>query len=134
MTTATAIHTPRHQITFEDLKGLRAEGYIRDSTLDQRDGFGPDIQRRNEERFAQSYGLVLGDRWYTEFVCGRSSRNRSQFQQFLDDARLDLFDILLVDRTSRFGRNQAECIRHKEELRALGKDCGLRDSRNHQRQ
>jgi len=31
--------------TFEDLKGLRAEGYIRDSTLDQRDGSGPEIQR-----------------------------------------------------------------------------------------
>ncbi len=30
-----------HQLTFEDLRGLRAEGYIRDSTLDQRDGFGP---------------------------------------------------------------------------------------------
>ena len=28
-------------LTFEDLKGLRAEGYIRDSTLDQRNGFAP---------------------------------------------------------------------------------------------
>ena len=28
-------------ITFDDLNGLRAEGYIRDSTLDQRDGYGP---------------------------------------------------------------------------------------------
>ena len=28
-------------VTFEDLRGLRAEGYVRDSTLDQRDGFGP---------------------------------------------------------------------------------------------
>ena len=27
------------QQTFEDLRGLRAEGYIRDSTLDQKDGF-----------------------------------------------------------------------------------------------
>ncbi len=32
------------QLTFEDLKGLRAEGYIRDSDEDQRNGFGPDIQ------------------------------------------------------------------------------------------
>ena len=31
--------------TFQNLVGLRAEGYVRDSTLDQRDGFGPDIQR-----------------------------------------------------------------------------------------
>ena len=51
------------QPTFEDLRGLRAEGYIRDSTLDQKDGFGPSIQRGNEERFAEAYGLVLGSRW-----------------------------------------------------------------------
>ena len=37
------------------------------------------------------------------------------------DGRLDLFEVLLVDHTSRFGRNQAECIYHKEELRKLGK-------------
>ena len=118
---ASATRTGNRQWTFEDLRGLRAEGYIRDSTLDQKDGFGPEIQHHNIERFSESYEIVLGNRWYTEFVSGRSSRNRSQFQQFLNDARLDLFDILLVDHTSRFGRNQAECIRHKEELRALGK-------------
>ncbi len=73
------------QLTFEDLRGLRAEGYIRDSTLDQRDGFGPEIQRHNIERFADSYGLVLGQRWYTEFLSGRSVKNRSQFQRFLED-------------------------------------------------
>lgn len=107
--------------SFEDLKGLRAEAYIRDSTLDQRDGFGPEIQRHNIERFSNSYGLELGRRWYTEFVSGRNTQHRSQFRQFLEDARLDAFDVLLVDHTSRFGRNQADCIRHKEELQSLGK-------------
>ena len=34
---------------------------------------------------------------------------------------MDLFDVLLVDHTSRFGRNQSECIRYKDELRRLGK-------------
>ena len=111
----------REQLTFENLRGLRAEGYIRDSTLDQRDGFGPDIQSRNIRRFADSYGLVLGTRRYTEFVSGRAVVNRREFQQFLEDAHLDLFDVLLVDHTSRFGRNQAECIRYKEELQRLGK-------------
>ncbi len=67
----------RHlQLTFEGLKGLRAEAYVRDSTLDQRDGFGPEIQRRNIHRFADSYGLILGKRWYTEFVTGRSISKR----------------------------------------------------------
>ena len=114
-------HNIQKITSFEDLRGLRAEGYIRDSTLDQRDGFGPEIQKHNIERFSDSYGLSLGCRWYTEFVSGRSTQHRSQFQQFLDDAFLDSYDVLLVDHTSRFGRNQADCIRHKEELQKLGK-------------
>ena len=108
-------------LTFEDLIGLRAEGYIRDSKPDQRDGYGPDIQRNNIQRFADSYGLVQGHRWYTEFVTGRSVGGRGEFQDFLKDARLDRFDVLLVYHTSRFGRNQEECIRYKRELSDLGK-------------
>ena len=107
--------------SFEELKGLRAEGYVRDSKLDQSDGFGPTIQKINEQRFADTYGLVLGERWYTEFVSGRSVEKRREFLQVLEDAALDLFDVLLVDHTSRFGRNQAECIRYKAELDRLGK-------------
>ena len=110
------------QLNFDDLKGLRAEAYIRDSTLDQRDGFGPDIQRKNIQRFAETYGLILGQHWYTEFISSfHRWDKRQQLQHFLDDARLDHYDVLLVDHTSRFGRNQAECIHYKEELRHLGK-------------
>ncbi len=115
-------HTLSRSISsFEDLRSLRAVGYIRDSTVDQREGYGPDIQRRNEERFAESYGLILSDRWYTEFVSGRRMQKRIEFLSLLEDARLDEFDVLLVDHTSRFGRNQAECIRYKEQLHDLGK-------------
>ena len=39
----------------------------------------------------------------------------------MEDAELDRFDVLLVDHTSRFGRNQAECIRYKEDLQRLDK-------------
>ncbi|MCH8191316.1 MAG: recombinase family protein [Chloroflexi bacterium] len=121
MTSTTLSRNGHRETTFEDLKGLRAEGYIRESSLDQRDGFGPDIQRHSIERFAESYGLVLGGRWYAEFLSGRQVRKRREFQQFIDDARVDAYDVLLVDHTSRFGRNQEECIRYKGELQRLGK-------------
>ena len=114
---ATGTEERNSRQTFEDLRGLRAEGYVRDSTLDQRDGFGPAIQRHNIERFAASNGLVLGGRWYVEFESGRSVARRDQFRQFLEDAQTNAFDVLLVDHTSRFGRNQEECIRFKGELR-----------------
>ena len=75
MTSTTLSRNGHREMTFEDLKGLRAEGYIRESSLDQRDGFGPDIQRHSIERFAESYGLVLGGRWYAEFLSGARSRS-----------------------------------------------------------
>ena len=56
-----------------------------------------------------------------EFVSGRNVEKRKEFQKVLEDAALDRFDVLLVDHTSRFGRNQAECIRYKAELDLLGK-------------
>ena len=121
MSTRTIYRKTNRVKTFEDLRGLRAECYVRDSTEDQKNGFGPTIQRHNEEQFARNWGMILGNRWYAEFVSGRSVSKRLEFQKVLEDARLDLFDILLVDHTSRFGRNQAECIRYKEELQQLGK-------------
>jgi DNA invertase Pin-like site-specific DNA recombinase len=111
----------RHELTFEDLEGLRAEGYIRDSDEDQRNGFGPDMQRHSIQRFAESYGLVLGDRWYTEFITGRSVVKRNAFRDFLNDAHCDAYDVLLVEHTSRFGRNQEESIRYKREMYTLDK-------------
>lgn len=64
---------------------------------------------------------MLGNRWYTEFVSGRQVQKRKEFQQFIEDAHWDAYDVLLVDHTSRFGRNQAECIRYKDELQGLDK-------------
>ncbi len=121
MTTLTIARNGHRQTTFEDMKGLRAEGYIRDSTLDQRDGFGPEMQRRAIEVFAATYGLVLGNAWYTDFITGRSVLKRSGFKQALQDAQVDRFDVLLCYHTSRFARNRADAIRYKGELRRLGK-------------
>ena len=122
MITAMLTRSGKRQLTFEDLKGLRAEGYIRESSKDQRDGFGPDVQRRFIEGFATTYSLVLGLRWYTECITSfRRWDKRTVFQQIMEDAGQDLFDVLLVYRTSRFGRNQEECIRYKRRLQELDK-------------
>lgn len=109
------------QLTFEDLKGLKAQGYVRDSSLDQRDGFGPELQRKAIEAFTRTYGLILGQAWYIDFITGTSTLKRSGFHQVLSDAQIDMFDVLLVYHTSRFARNRADAIRYKEELRKLGK-------------
>src|SRR3972149_1766222 len=121
MTTTKTVRKMSRTTTFDDLKGLRAEGYIRDSTLDQRDGFGPEMQRRAEKNFARTYGLCLGSAWYTDFITGTSTLKRAGFLQALSDAEINQFDVLLVYHTSRFARNRADAIRYKGELRKLGK-------------
>jgi DNA invertase Pin-like site-specific DNA recombinase len=118
-TTPTRSNGRTHAI-FEDLTGLRAEGYVRDSTIDQKDGYGPDLQRGASNTFANAYGLILGGAWYTDFITGTSTLKRSGFQQALADAQLKLFDVLLVYHTSRFARNRADAIRYKQELRQMG--------------
>ena len=115
------LNNTRRQVTFADLKGFKAEGYIRDSTLDQRDGFGPELQRRAIEGFAQTWGLICGAAWYTDFITGTSTLKRSGFHQALADAQLGFLDVLLVYHTSRFARNRADAIRYKAELRKSGK-------------
>ena len=121
MATLTLSRNGKRHLTFEELKGLRAEGYVRDSTLDQKDGFGPELQRRAIENFSRSYGLLLGGAWYTDFITGTSTLKRSGFQQALQDAQRDRFDVFLVYHTSRFARNRADAIRYKAELRKPGK-------------
>ncbi len=48
----------RRFVSFGDLKGLRARGYVRDSSKDQADGFSPEVQRSREEAFARDHGLL----------------------------------------------------------------------------
>ncbi len=121
MSTITTERNTHHELTFADLKGLRAEGYIRDSTRDQKDGFGPELQHKSIETFSNTYGLNLGTAYYTDFITGTSTLKRSGFNQALSDARKGNFDVLLIYHTSRFARNRADAIRYKMELKKLGK-------------
>ena len=114
------ILTRGKQPTFSDLKGLRAEGYVRDSTLDQKDGYGLDLQRKALNAFAIAWGLNLGNAYYTDFITGTSTLKRSGLKQALSDAQNSTFDVLLVYHTSRFARNRADTIRCKMELKKLG--------------
>ena len=55
------------------------------------------------------------------WLCSFGVSKRGVFQQVLEDAAFDRFDVLLVNDTSRFARNQGEAIKNKEELQRLGK-------------
>jgi DNA invertase Pin-like site-specific DNA recombinase len=58
--------------------------------------------------------------WYTDFISGTSTLERSGLRQSLPNAQMDRFDVLLVYRISRFSRNRADAIRYMTALKKLG--------------
>jgi site-specific DNA recombinase len=87
-----------------EFRGLRARGYLRESTEEQGQNSGPEAGRRTIAAVADQYGLVLGPE-YLDLASGADPDARPAFQQMLRDAEAGLFDLLLVPYRTRFGRN-----------------------------
>jgi len=79
--------TPRREVRVEDLKDLSFAQYIRDSTAEQAEGFGPEIQRRANLSFAERYRLVNSNLVYEKYVSAGSLRGRDQLLRALQDLR-----------------------------------------------
>jgi site-specific DNA recombinase len=101
----------RRDLDFRDLAGLKARGYIRESTERQADKWGPAEQRRAQERFADEWGLRFDGHYYTDLISGRSTLKRSDFKRMIADADASEFRVLLVYDTSRFARNELDAYR-----------------------
>src|SRR4029079_13577220 len=86
----------RRDLDFRDLAGLKARGYIRESTERQADKWGPAEQRRGQERFADEWGLRFDGHYYTDLISGRSTLKRSDFKRMIADADASEFRVLLV--------------------------------------
>ena len=90
--------------SLEDLGGLRAARWIRESTERQTDRFGPDAQREQQDRTIDRFGLAdTGPTWQVAHS-GRTIATTSQFAEMMSAAGRD-FDILLVGYVSRFARD-----------------------------
>ena len=104
----------------EDLAGRRWAGYVRDSTRAQADRYGPDLQRAEQGRFAERYGLSATDLEYLDLVSGKDTLRRSDFARMVRDAEAGAFDVLLVYDTSRFARNIEDAYTYRRRLAAAG--------------
>lgn len=103
----------------EHLRGLRYRGYIRESTDEQTQKWGPDRQRNDLDRSADELGLSASEpRWYER--TGTGEAESAELARALADARAGRYDVLLVLTTSRFARNRAEAVRMKAEFRKAG--------------
>ena len=91
--------------SLDDLRGLRAAQWVRESTEIQYDRYGPDSQRENMAAFVERYGLVDTGLAYTVAQSGRTVWRSSTMHDMLDAARRGDFDVLLVGYFDRWQRN-----------------------------
>src|SRR6266571_994195 len=90
--------------SLDELKGLRAARWTRESTVGQTDSFGPDAQREQQDRAIERYALIDTGITWTVAHSGRTIGNTAQFSEMVASAGRD-YDVLLVGYNSRFARD-----------------------------
>lgn len=95
-------------VSEKELSGLRYAAYIRDSTEEQKDKYGPELQRRSILNYAERHALVDSGLQYEEFRSAGNFENRTELQRALKDLEAKRFQVLLVYDTSRFARNVSD--------------------------
>lgn len=109
---------PQHP---EELRGLRAARWTRESTPGQFDRYGPEAQAELQARAIVRLGLVdTGLAWLAAHS-GRTVYRSLEMASMLDAARLHEFDVLLVGYVSRWQRNLRQTLNLLEDhLHAAG--------------
>jgi DNA invertase Pin-like site-specific DNA recombinase len=104
----------------EDLRGLTAARWVRESTAGQYDNFGPDAQRELQDRMIERYGLVDAGLAWQSAASGRTVYLGAEFAAMVAAARAGAFDVLVVGYVSRFQRNLRQTLNVVEDLHAAG--------------
>jgi DNA invertase Pin-like site-specific DNA recombinase len=110
---------------------IRACGYIRVSSKEQvkkksksskgyEEKFSLPIQREAIAKFCETSGYALTKMYADEGISGGSVKNRAALQQCLTDGLEGKFNVLVVHRLSRFGRNARELLDNYHELQEAG--------------
>ena len=89
----------------DDIRGLRAARWIRESTAGQYDRFGPASQREQQDRFIERHGLVDTGRVFQVAQSGTTVWRSPTMTQMLDEAKAGGFDLLLAGYSDRWQRN-----------------------------
>jgi site-specific DNA recombinase len=105
--------------TLDDLGGMRAARWIRESTGSQLDRYGPAAQREQQDRAIDQWGLVdTGLIWQI----AHSGRTIASTQAFADmsDAAGQTYDVLLVGYVSRFARDLRTAVNARHHFHDRG--------------
>jgi len=95
----------------EEVGGLRAARWLRESTSGQYDNFGPDAQREQQDRAITRYGLLdSGLEWSVASSGWKSAWRTPAWEAMLASAEAGAFDVLVVGYVSRFLRNLKQTL------------------------
>lgn len=105
--------------SLEQLHGLRAARWIRESTTGQFDAFGPDAKREQQDRAIERWELVdTGLAWQVAHS-RRTVGTTAQFAAMMAAAGAE-YDVLVVGYVSRFARDLRTAVNARHELHAAG--------------
>lgn len=101
------------------LRGLRAARWLRESTERQKERYGPEAQRRQQDEAIARYGLVDTGRSWQVSHSGRTIGTTAQFAEMLATAGSE-WDVLVVSYVSRFARDLRTAINARHDLHLAG--------------
>jgi site-specific DNA recombinase len=101
---------------------IKSAGYIRVSSKEQTEGESLSTQRQSIKTYIKQQGWKLTDIYADEGISGGSIKERHALLQLLQDGQDGKFNILVIHRLSRFGRNARELLNNHDELSKVGID------------
>lgn len=105
--------------SIDELAGLRAARWVRESTAGQADNFGPDSQRRMQDEAIERWALIDSGIGWEVAHSGKTIGATSQWSEMLAAAGV-AYDVLVVGYVSRFARDLRTAVNARHELHAAG--------------
>jgi len=94
----------------EDLRGLRAARWVRESTAGQYANYGPDSQRKLQDRALASLGMSDSGLAWEPAQSGSTVYQGPAMASVLEAARAGAFDVLVVAYVDRWQRNLRQTL------------------------
>ena len=91
--------------SFDEIRGLRAARWVRESTTGQFDRYGPASQRQQQDTFIGRHDLVDTGLTFQVAHSGTTVWKSPTMEAMLESARTGAFDLLLVGYADRWQRN-----------------------------
>lgn len=105
--------------SLDEVRGLRAARWIRESTDRQAEKYGPDAQREQQDRAIERYGLIDSGLVWQVAHSGRTIAGTPEFAAMLAAAGSG-YDVLLVGYVSRFARDLRTAVNARHDLHQAG--------------